>query len=84
MPDNLEINKTFTDKTFNWNAIRRNSNYIKIYHSNNNPHIDLKYPKKIASHLDCSLEIIKNAGHFNEKVGYIKFEKLLEDIKPIL
>ena len=84
MPNNLDINKTFTEKEFDWNKIKNNVEHIKLYHSDNDPHIDLKYPKEIANHLNCELEIITEGGHFNEESGYLQFEELLNDIKLII
>ena len=55
-----------------------------IYHSDNDPYVPAECAHELANKLDVEARIIKNAGHFNESAGYIKFEKLFDDIKPLL
>jgi uncharacterized protein len=78
------INKTFIDKKFNWEKIKQNCNSFFIYHSDNDPYIPIEYANELADKLNVRLKIIKNAGHFNEKSGYVTFEELFKDIKSIL
>ncbi len=80
-PDFDEINKTFTDRNFNWEKIKQNCKKFNIYHSDNDPYIPIKKATELAEKLDSKVIKIKNAGHFNEKAGYKKFELLLENIK---
>ena len=75
------MNKTFTQKQFNWKKIKSNCDNFFVYHSDNDPHVALSKGEEFAKMLDVKLNIIKNAGHFNEKSGYKKFKLLLEDIK---
>ena len=77
------INYTFF-KEFDWETIKKNCPKFFIYHSDNDPFVPLKYGQEIADKLGAELALIKGAGHFNEKAGYFKFEKLLEDIKEVL
>lgn len=43
------------------------------------------YPgEKLAEYLDVSLTFIPNAGHFNEKAGYLTFPDLLKKVENIL
>lgn len=76
-----EINKTFTDRTFDWEKIKQNCKKFYIYHSNNDPYVPIKKATELAEKLDCKVIEIKNAGHFNKKAGYIKFEELLNNLK---
>ena len=78
------INKTFIDKKFNWQKINQNCNQFFIYHSNNDPYVPIQCANELAEKLNTKPIIIKNAGHFNKKSGYIKFEKLFNDINSIL
>jgi len=78
------INKTFVEKTFKWDLIKQNCNKFFIYHSNNDPYVPLSCAKELGIKLDTEITIIKNAGHFNESAGYLKFEELLKDIKSII
>ncbi len=78
------INKTFTDKDFDWDKIRSNCKDFYIYISDNDPYVPLEKGKFLADKLNATLKIIHNAGHFNEAAGYTKFELLLKDIKDLL
>ncbi len=76
-----KINKTFVDKSFNWKRIKQNCKKFYVFHSDNDPYVPLKKAQELAKNLDVSVILVKNAGHFNEKAGYTKFELLLEKIK---
>ena len=78
------INKTFVEKQFDWSKIKQNCEQFFIYHSDNDPYVPAECAHELANKLDVEARIIKNAGHFNESAGYIKFEKLFDDIKPLL
>ena len=79
-----EINKTFAEKEFNWTKIKNNCSIFFIYNSDNDPHVPLEKGRELAENINCKLKIIKNAGHFRAKDGYIEFQLLLDDIKSIL
>jgi predicted alpha/beta hydrolase family esterase len=79
-----EINKTFVNREFDWESIKKNCPKFVIYHSDNDPYVPLELAEKIANKLNVKINIIKDAGHFNTKAGYNKFERLLEDIKEVL
>lgn len=76
-----EINKTFVDKSFDWQKIKQNCKKFYIFHSDNDPYIPLEQAERLAKNLGTDVILVKNAGHFNEKAGYTKFELLLEKIK---
>src|SRR3989344_5672665 len=78
------INKTFIEKNFDWEKIRKNCKCFFVYGSDNDHYIPLPMGEELAEKLNAKLKIIKNAGHFNEKSGYTKFEILLNDIKKII
>ena len=78
------INKTFVDKKFDWQKIKQNCKKFYVFHSDNDPYVPLKKAEELAKNLDANLILVKNAGHFNEKAGYTKFELLLENIKKEL
>ncbi|KKP65534.1 MAG: hypothetical protein UR68_C0003G0011 [Candidatus Roizmanbacteria bacterium GW2011_GWA2_35_19] len=79
-----ELNHKFAHGyDFDWKLIKANSNIFFAYHSNNDPYTCLDNGKTIAKNLDINLILIPNAGHFNEKSGYLKFEKLLQDIEKL-
>ncbi len=76
-----EINKTFVNKDFDWWKIKRNCKKFYLFHSDNDPYVPLEKAEKLAKNLGINLILVKNAGHFNKKAGYTKFELLLEKIK---
>ncbi|OGY86413.1 MAG: hypothetical protein A2233_00675 [Candidatus Kerfeldbacteria bacterium RIFOXYA2_FULL_38_24] len=76
--------KTFAQKEFAWKTIKNNCDHFKIYNSDNDPYIKLDKPQRIADALGEKITLVKNAGHFNKTAGYITFDLLLNDIKPLL
>jgi len=79
-----EINKSLAEKEFDWNKIKENCRQFALYQSNNDPYVPVKKGKELEGKLGAKLTLVKNAGHFNEKAGYTKFELLLEDIQKVL
>ncbi len=79
-PEFDEINKTFTEKDFNWEKIKNSCDKFIMYQSDNDPYVPLEKAKELAKNLEGELKIIKTAGHFNEKAGYSKFEDILKNI----
>lgn len=79
-----KINKTFVDRNFNWEKIKQNCQKFYLFNSNNDPYVPLDLGKKLANHIEGELLIVENAGHFNKKAGYEKFDLLLEKIKEEL
>ena len=73
--------RSFAEKKFDWEKIKRNCEEFHIYHSNDDPYIPLKHAELLAQHLSTDLTFIKDAGHLNSDSGYTTFPKLLEDIK---
>ncbi len=47
---------------------------VQMIVSDDDPWVKLDETKKIASHFDASLTILKNAGHINDNSGYGKWE----------
>lgn len=79
-----KINKTISDRNFNFDKIINNCKQFFVYGSDNDPYVPLEKEKELASNLKTELKLIKGAGHFNEKAGYVKFDALLEDLKKII
>ena len=73
--------KTFLEKPFDWQKIKQNCAAFHIYYSDNDPYFPLHLAEDLAKTLDTTPIIIKGAGHFNEKAGYTRFDRLLNDIK---
>ncbi|MBI5051457.1 alpha/beta hydrolase [Candidatus Micrarchaeota archaeon] len=79
-----EIDRPFVQDPFNWEKIRDSSEHFLVFHSEDDPLICIGNGEKIAGELGADLIRLKDAGHFNSKAGYKKFELLLEKLKPIL
>ncbi len=82
-PDFDSINRTFY-RHFDWRRIRKNCGKFEVFHSDNDPYVPMEKAEELAGKLGTDLTIVKNAGHFNEKSGYRRFELLLEKIKAEL
>jgi len=75
-----EINRTFVYADFDWKQIRANADRFIVLHSDNDPYIPMENAEAIANNLGTTVEIIHNAGHFNESAGFKEFPLLLEKI----
>lgn len=80
-PDFDGLNKTFVDKPFDWNKIRKNCKRFYIINSDNDTYVPLEKGRILAKNLGAELMVLKNAGHINQESGYTKFELILEMIK---
>ena len=50
------------------------------YYSQNDPYVKLQDLKNFAESIDAKKVVYKNAGHFNEKAGFKKFEDLSNEL----
>lgn len=80
-PEFDRINKTFVGRKFDWEKIKRNCGRFVVFHSDNDPYVPLEKAKNVAEKLGIEVDVVKGAGHFNEKSGYKEFDLLLEKIK---
>jgi len=83
-PDFDNINKSFIEKSFDWQKIRQNCLKFFVFHSDNDPYVPKEQAEKFAKKLCVDVILVKNASHFNEKAGYFKFDLILEKIKLLL
>jgi len=79
-----DINKSFIDKKFDWEKIRRNCKKFYVINSKDDPYVPLERGGELADNLETNLIVLENAGHINSEVGYIKFDLLLGKIKTTL
>lgn len=79
-----KLNKSFIQKDFNWEKIRKNGGKFFVFQSDNDPYVSLDKAKKLADKLDTEIILVKNAGHFNKKAGYTQFNLLLSKIKQLV
>ena len=78
------INKTFAEKEFDWEEIKKNCGNFLLFHADNDPFVPLSKGKNLAKNLDCGLIVIENGGHLNEEAGYNEFGLMLDRVKEIL
>lgn len=81
---NYDRDNAFSGFTFDWAAIKKKAAHFYVFQSDNDPYVGLENGKELAKHLGVELSFVPNAGHFNKKAGYIKFEKLRNDVLQIL
>jgi predicted alpha/beta hydrolase family esterase len=79
-----KVSSTFTNRRFDWKKIKKNCTKFYVFHSDNDPYVPLKKGIELAKKLGVDIILVKNAGHFNEKSGYTRFDLLLEKIKDEL
>jgi len=78
-----DINKTFTERDFDWDKIKTHGNKFFLYHGENDPYVPVNIAENLGLKLNTKLEIIPNGGHLNEGMGFTKFPQLLKDIKSL-
>ncbi len=83
-PSFNKINRTFAEKVFDWKKIKKNCNKFYLFYSDNDPYVPPEKAFELGKHLDVKPILMKNAGHFNERAGYIEFKFLLDKIKKEL
>ena len=79
-----ELNKTFVEKDFDWEKIKKNCEKFFVIASDNDPYIPLETSRELAGMLNTELVVIRNGGHLNKKAGFLEFPALLDSIKRIL
>ncbi len=78
---NYEGDKNFSGFKFDWKKIKNGAKNFVVYQSNNDPFVPLENGKQLAKNLGIELTFIPNAGHFNAKAGYTKFDGLLNSLQ---
>lgn len=73
----------FSGFNFDFEKIKANAKKIVIFHSDNDPYVDIENGKQLAAKLGVQLDFIPNAGHFNTAAGYDKFPQLLDEIQKV-
>lgn len=77
---NYDRDSSFSGFSFNWPTIKANSKHFTVYQSDTDPYVSLDNGKQLAKELGIDLSLVPNAGHFNTKAGYTKFDDLLSKI----
>jgi len=83
-PDFDTINSTFFKQNFDWGKIKSHCNNFNVFYSDNDPYVPKAMSEFVAEKTSAHKFLINNAGHFNTKAGYLKFEELWEKLEPLL
>ena len=81
---NYDRDSSFTGFYFDWDSIKSTAANFVVYQSDTDPYVSLENGKELAKHLGVELSFVPNAGHFNKKAGYLKFDQLLSNLLKIL
>ena len=81
---NYDRDSAFSGFEFDWGSIKEKTDNFLVFQSDDDPYVDLANGEKLAQHLGVELSFVPNAGHFNKKAGYTKFDELWEKLKPLL
>ena len=81
---NYDRDSSYSGFSFDWEAIVNKASYFIVFQSDTDPYVSLGNGEEFAKKLNVKLNFVPNAGHFNSKAGYTKFDLLLEKLKPIL
>lgn len=79
----IEADRPFLEKPFDWEKIRNSAANFFVFHSEDDELVSIGNGEKVAKELGVELIRLKDAGHFNAKAGYNKFELLLERLKSV-
>jgi len=81
---NYDRDEAFSGFSFDWSAIKNKAKQFVVYQSDNDPYVSLANGERLSKELDVKLNFVPNAGHFNAKAGYTKFEDLLKELEAII
>ena len=81
---NYDRDSSFSGFLFDWKVIPTKAHHFEVFQSDDDPYVSLGNGEQLAKNLNVALNFVPNAGHFNAKAGYTKFDLLLEKLKPIL
>lgn len=82
---NMENDRAFSGSfDFDWEKIKKSAGYFVVFHSDNDPYVDLGNGQQLAQHLGVNLTFVPNAGHFNASSGFTKFGQLLKEVNKVL
>ncbi len=81
---NYDRDNSFSGFSFDWKSISTKARNFEVFQSDDDPYVSLENGEQLAKKLTVALNFIPNAGHFNTKAGYTKFDLLLEKLLPLL
>jgi hypothetical protein len=81
---NYDRDSSFSGFDFDWESIRKNAEHFVVFQSDDDPYVSLGNGEQLAKNLNTQLDFVPNAGHFNKRAGYLKFEKLRDKVLEVL
>jgi len=81
---NYDRDSSFSGFSFDWSIIKSKSKNFVVFQSDNDPYVSLGNGEELAKKLGAEFCFVPNAGHFNKKAGYIKFDELLKKVELLL
>lgn len=81
---NYDRDSSFCGFDFDWSKIKNKASDFVVYQSDTDPYVSKGNGEELARQLEVELDFVPNAGHFNKKSGYLKFEKLRDKVLLIL
>lgn len=81
---NYDRDNGFSGFSFDWESIKKKVADFVVFQSDDDPYVGLENGKELSKNLGVELSFIPNAGHFNKRAGYLKFEKLRDKVLEIL
>lgn len=84
IPDFDPLNETFVRPAFKWTDIRKGARCFKVYSGDNDPYVPLHLGEEVAREIGCGFSVVEGGGHLNAESGYLRFDLLLRDLKPLM
>jgi len=75
--------RTFIDKPFDWEKIKKKAGKFVIVNSDNDPYVPLAEGERVAKLLGAELIVEHGAGHINEGSGFTRYKRLLELLEAL-
>ncbi len=80
IPDFDVLNKTITDRDFDWKKVQKNCKSFYMCHGSDDPYVPLENALMMSRNLGLSIDMIEGGGHLNSESGYREFGYLLKKI----
>ena len=81
---NYDRDNGFSGFSFDWESIKKKAADFVVFQSDDDSYVGLENGKELSKNLGVELSFVPNAGHFNKRAGYLKFEKLRDKVLEIL
>jgi predicted alpha/beta hydrolase family esterase len=76
-----QLNSTFTEDSYDWVTIRRNSGTVTCLSGEGDPYVPAEQGEELAAKLGVKNYIVSNGGHLNAEFGFTSLPQLLAMLK---